>query len=145
MKHFIFLLLSLVILSSCDNDDNGNANANACTFEGATILDLNDNTQTLIPESSLKTDFFPNNDGPGMPAIEVFDTTNLGQTFVVTRAVNTGEMDSNPEIRYLGTDYTGVVTCQRGGSAVGDELLLDVVINGVFEMELCVTIDEVTP
>lgn len=146
MKKIFILCVSILLSFSCDNDDNGNApNENSCTFQGATIEDLNNNTQTLIPESDLQTDYFTNNDGPGQPAVEVFDTTVPGNTFVVTRALTVGAVDSNPEIRINNVDYTGTVTCQRTGSIVGDELRFDLIINGLGEAELCVIIDNVTP
>lgn len=147
MKRLFFVMIaSSLFIFSCNNDDNGNApNENVCNYEGASIEDQNNNTQILIPESSLTTDYFPNNDGPGMPAVEVFDNSAPGDTFVVTRALTVGDMDTSPEIRINNIDYTGTVTCQRTGSAVGDELRFDLVINGLGEAELCVVIDEVTP
>jgi len=146
MKKLLFLGLAFFFLFSCDNDDNGNApNENACTFEGATIEDQNNNTQTVIPESQLQTDFFPNNFGIGIPGVEIFDTSVPGDTFIVTSAVTLGDIDSTPEIRINNVDYTGTVTCQREGSAIGEELRLDVVVDSFGELELCVTIDNVTP
>ncbi len=139
----LLAVLLLINFLSCDNDDGNAPNQNACNYQGLTAL-IGSN-QTLIPESDLQTDYFPNNDGPGQPAVEVWDTTNPGDTFVVTRAVTAGAIDNNPEIRIAGTDYTGTVTCQIGGSAVGDELRLDIVLSNNNEAELCVIIDNVTP
>lgn len=141
-KSLIFLAFTL-ILFNCDNDDSTAPNTNVCSYQGLTALI--GTTQTLIPEANLTTDYFPNNDGPGMAAVEVYDNTNPGDTFVVTRALTVGAVDSNPEIRIGTVDYTGTVTCQRAGSAVGSELRLDIVLSSGEEAELCVLIDSVTP
>jgi len=142
LKSVLLLLLTLTFLN-CDNDDDNAANVDVCNYEGLTA-EIN-GTITLIPENELYTHYFPNNDGPGAPAVEVGYTTNLGNTFVVTRALTVGAIDTNPEIRIDDVDYAGVVTCQRANSAVGEELRFDVVLTGVGEAELCVVIDEVTP
>lgn len=140
---FLFLLTFMLILFNCDNDDNTAPNLNVCNYQGLTANISG--TQTLIPEANLTTDYFPNNDGPGMAAVEVFDNTNPGDTFVVTRALTVGAVDNNPEIRIGNIDYTGVVTCQRTGAVVGEELRFDIVLSNGEEAELCVLIDSVTP
>lgn len=145
IKKTLVVALLLAISFSCDNDDGNAPNENDCNFEGATF-DWSNNTFTSYPETDLKAELFPNNDGPGQPAIEIWDTTNPGNTFIVTRALTVGAIDTNPEIRIEGTDYTGVVTCQRiDGLAVGDEIRYDIVINGNAEAEFCGDIDEVNP
>ncbi|OBX20136.1 MULTISPECIES: hypothetical protein [Bizionia] len=145
IKSLCLLVFALAIFN-CDNDDGDpltSPNENVCNYQGLTAL-IN-NTQTLIPEAELQTDYFPNNDGPGIPVVEVFYTTDPGTTFIVTRALTLGAVDSNPEIRIDGADYAGVITCQRAGSAVGDELRFDILLDNGFEAELCVIIDDVTP
>jgi len=114
-----------------------------CNYQGLTAV--LGGTLTLIPEAQLQTDYFPNNDGVGMPAVEVFYTTVPGSTFLVTRALTVGAIDASPEIRINNIDYTGVVTCQRAGTAVGEELRFDIVLSTGEEAELCVIIDNVTP
>ena len=140
----LFLSAILFIGVSCDNDSDPSPNDNQCNYQGLTYVDNNGNINTQIPESDLTTDYFPNNDGPGQPAVEVWDNTNPGQTFIVTRALTVGAVDNSPEIRINGVNLTGTVTCQRAGNAVGDELRFDVVVGGG-EVELCVIIDNVNP
>jgi len=145
MKSLALLLFVLTIFN-CDNDDGDpitSPNEDVCNYQGLTAL-IN-NTHTLIPEAELQTDFFTDNDGPGIPAVEVFYTTTPGDTFIVTRAVTLGAVDSNPEIRIGDVDYGGVITCQRAGSAVGDELRFDILLDNGYEAELCVIIDVVNP
>lgn len=139
----IFLTLFFLALYNCDNDDGNAPNINGCSFQGLTAL-IGSN-QTLIAESNLQTDYFPNNDGPGLPAVEIFETTNPGQNFIVTRALTVGAIDNNPQITINNISYTGVVTCQIAGSAIGDELRLDIVLTGGGEAEFCVIIDSVIP
>lgn len=139
----LFLVLFILILFNCDNDDNTAPNVNVCNYQGLTALI--GSTQTLIPEVNLTTDYFPNNDGPGQAAVEVYDNTNPGDTFVVTRALTVGAVDNSPEITINNTSYTGTVTCQRAGSTVGSELRFDIVLSSGEEAELCVSIDSVTP
>ncbi len=144
-----FKLLCLVFLLitsfSCDNDDGTAPNTNGCAFAGLTIVDSGGTILGIFAEANLQTDYFPNNDGPGAPAVEVFETTNPGDNFIVTRALTVGAVDTNPEIRINNVDYTGTVTCQLAGSAVGEELRFDIIINGLGEAELCVIIDNVSP
>lgn len=147
MKTPKILLLALIVsvFFSCDNDDGNADNQNACNFEGATF-EWSNNTFTTYPEADLKAELFLNNFGVGIPGIEIWDTTNAGNTFIVTRALTAGAVDNNPEIRIEGVDYTGVVTCQRiTGMTVGDEIRYDIVINGTAEAEFCGDIDTVTP
>ncbi len=139
------VVIMLFIGTSCDNDSNPAPNDTVCNYQGLTFDDNANNVHTLIPEADLQTDYFPNNDGPGLAAVEVWDTTNPGATFIVTRALTVGAVDNNPEIKINNVNYTGVVTCQRAGSLVGEELRFDVVITGGAEAELCVIIDSVNP
>ncbi|WP_179315407.1 hypothetical protein [Winogradskyella undariae] len=139
----ILLLAITLTLFNCDNDDGNAPNISVCSYEGLTA-DIQ-GTLTLIPESDLVTDYFPDNDGPGIPAVEVYHSVSPGSTFVVTRALTVGAVDSNPQIVINGTNHSGVVTCQRAGSAVGDELRLDIVLASGEEVELCVVIDYVAP
>ena len=139
----ILLLAITLTLFNCDNDDGNAPNISVCSYEGLTAEIQG--TFTLIPETDLFTDYFPNNNGPGIGAYEVNQISNMGGTFVVTKAVTVGAVDSDPEIRINDTNYSGVVTCQRAGSAVGDEIRLDIVLASGEEVELCIVIDEVNP
>ena len=148
MKKINNLLLVFTVLLTfynCDNDDGNAPNQNTCVFQGLTYEDANQVIQTQIAEAQLQTDYFPNNDGPGLAAVEVFETTNPGNTFIVTRALTVGAIDNNPQIVIGGTSYTGVVTCQLAGNTVGAELRFDIVLTIGGEAELCVIIDSVNP
>ncbi len=137
------ILLFTVIFTfiNCDNDSNPSPNDTQCNYEGLTFLDTGNNTQTLIPEVDLTTDFFPNNGGPGIPAVEIYG----GTPFVVftTNAVTVGATE-NINLIVNGTTYPVTVTCQRAGTLVGDEFRFDVAANNV-EAEYCVIIDSVNP
>ncbi|WP_456462508.1 hypothetical protein [Lutibacter sp.] len=135
------ILVLTVSLFSCDNDNNPSPNDTQCNYQGLTFLDTGNNTQTLIPETDLTTDFFPNNGGPGIPAVEIYG----GNPFVVftTNAVTVGATE-NINIIINGTTYPVTVTCQRAGTLVGEEFRFDVTANNV-EAEYCVVIDSVTP
>lgn len=141
----ILLIALTIFFVGCDNDDNNNPNLAQCNYSGLTSEDTAGNIITQIPESQLQTDYFPNNDGPGQPAVEIFETTNPGNNYIVTRALTVGAVDNNPQIVIAGTSYTGVVTCQRVNAQVGGELRFDIVLSGGGEAELCVVIDRVTP
>lgn len=144
LKIVLLLLLSITFYN-CDNDDGNAPNTNVCNYQGVTVEDSNGNVLTQIAESDLQTDYFPNNDGPGLAAVEVWDTTAPGDTFIVTRALTVGDIDTTPEIRINNIDYTGTVTCQRANNQVGQELRFDVIVDTLGEGEVCVIIDNVTP
>lgn len=144
LNRILAIVLCLTI-NSCDNDDGNAPNMTGCNFQGLTVEDSSGTTITTINEADLQTDYFPNNDGIGMPAVEVFETTNPGNTFIVTRALTVGAIDNNPQIVINNTTFTGVVTCQLAGNSIGDELRFDIVLSNGNEAELCVIIDNVTP
>jgi len=140
--HIVSIVLTILFIGSgCDNEADPSPNDNQCNYEGLTFLDTNDNTQTLIPEADLTTELFPNNGGTGIPAVEIYG----GSPFVVftTNAVTVGATESINLI-VNGTNYPVTVTCQRAGTAIGDEFRFDVVASNV-EAEYCVIIDSVTP
>lgn len=129
----------ITALSACDNDSSPSPNDNQCNYQGLTYQDNAGNIITQIPESDLQTDYFSSGAN-----VEIWDTTNPGDTFIVTNAVTQGAVDNNPQIKINNVVLTGVVTCQRAGNnAVGDELRLDIVITGGAEAELCIVIDSV--
>ncbi len=134
-------LLLVIIITSCDNDSNLSPNDIQCNYEGLTFLDTSNSTQTLIPEVDLTTDFFPNNGGPGIPAVEIYE----GNPFVVfiTNAVTVGATE-NINLLINATTYPVTVTCQRAGTLVGEEFRFDITANNV-EAEYCVVIDSVNP
>lgn len=139
----IFLIFLAIITFSCDNDADPSPNDNQCNYEGFTFLDTSNNIQTLIAEADLTTDFFPNNGGPGIPGIEIYETANPGNMNFITDVVTLNASGSGT-LQLNGTNYAINVICQRAGTAVGDEFRFDLTSNGV-EAEFCVTIDNVTP
>lgn len=131
-----------ILLFSCDNDDGMSDNQNVCTYEGLTFFD--GTTQTLIPESQLTTELFLNGGGSGIPEIEIYETTNPGNIWLLTTAV-TANSSASGTLGINNTNYTVAVTCQRSGTAVGDEFRFDVVTTNGLEGELCVVLDEIIP
>lgn len=144
----ILLLVCVVLFASCDNDDGNSPNNSTCTFAGLTYLDANGMIVSQLSDMSLITDFFPNALGNGVGQIEVNESGNLGNNFFFTNVV-TLNSTGPAQLRINGTDFMGVTaTCQRVGSAVGDEFRYDIQIPQTpqnAEAELCVTIDVVTP
>lgn len=141
LKVSLLLFISLTMLS-CDNDDGMADNQSQCNYQGLTFDD--GSTQTLIPEAQLQTELFPNNGGPGVAAVEVYETSNPGNIWLLTEAVTLNAVGPGT-LGINGTNYTVTVTCQRAGTAVGDEFRFDVVTTGGLEGELCVVIDAVIP
>ncbi|WP_291869868.1 hypothetical protein [Maribacter sp.] len=143
MKKLILVLTIALSFLSCDNDDNNATNASACNYEGLSYLDTSNNDQTLIPEASLTTGYYPNNGGIGVPAVEIYKTDDISMVFttnvVTLNGTGTGDLIINN-----GQNITVNVTCQRAGTAVGEEFRYDVTASGI-EVEFCVVIDEVNP
>ena len=139
----LFLSAILFIGVSCDNDSNPSPNDNQCNYQGLTFLDTSNNTQTLIPETDLTTDFFPNGLGAGVGQVEIYKTANPSQMNFVTGVVTQGASGTGT-LMLNGTNYNVTVICQRAGTAVGDEFRFDVTASGV-EAEFCVVIDNITP
>ncbi|PCI06678.1 MAG: hypothetical protein COB73_09665 [Flavobacteriaceae bacterium] len=138
LKTVAIVFISFAIFS-CDNDSNPSPNDTQCNYQGLTFLDTSNNTQTLLPESDLTTEYFPNSSNG--PEVEIYG----GTPFVVftTTAVTVGATE-NTSIIINGTTYPITVTCQRAGTAVGDEFRFDLIGSGA-EAEYCVVIDAVIP
>ncbi|MCF6168276.1 hypothetical protein [Lutibacter sp.] len=113
----------------------------SCDYQGLTFLDTSTNTQTLIPEADLTTDFFPNNGGPGVGAVEIYG----GNPFVIftTNAVTAGATETI-NMTVNGTTYPVTVNCVRAGTLVGEQFTYNITANNV-TAEYCVVIDSVTP
>ncbi len=130
-------LLLVVTITSCDNDDPTTANLNVCNYAGFTFLDTSNNTQTLIAEVDLTTDFF--NTSSNGPEVEIYETSNPGN-FNFTTSVTTLNGTGTGTLVINGTTYTVNVICQRTGTAIGDEMRFDLTASGL-EAEFCVIID----
>ncbi|EGV42737.2 hypothetical protein BZARG_2523 [Bizionia argentinensis JUB59] len=137
MKTLILLAFTLVLFN-CDNDDDAAPNIDVCNYQGFTFLDTNDNTQTLIPDSELTTDFFHTSSNG--PEVEIYDTANPGDFWFVTEVVDANASGVG-RLSIGGTIHNVNVTCQRTGSAVNEEMRFDVTANGL-EAEFCVKINE---
>ena len=140
----ILIVTILFIGSSCDNEDDPSPNDNQCTYQGLTFVDMTNNINTAIPESDLTAHFFTNGAGVGLGQIEINKTTEPSQYFLSTDIVTLNAVGSGV-LRIAGTDYPVTVTCQRAGTAVGDEFRFDIVGANGEEAEFCGTIDIVTP
>lgn len=145
-KQIVLILAILFITISCDNDADPSPNDDQCNYQGLTFNDTNNNTQTLIPEDELSTGFYPNGLGAGVGQVEINKTDDMPNYFLTTKAVTLNAVDTSGTLRIAGVDYTVTVTCQRAGTAVGDEFRFDVVDNANnAEAEFCVIIDSVIP
>ena len=139
----LLIIAILFIGSGCDNDNTPSPNDNQCSYAGLTFLDTGDNTQTLIPESDLTTKIY-NNPPNGIPAVEI--STSIGSSYPLiefrTEAITVGATEIIA-VWIDGTGYNNItVTCQRAGTAAGDEFRFDLVSSGA-EAEFCVGVDNV--
>ncbi len=137
LKTILLVLLTISTLLSCDNDSDPAPNDDICEYQGLTFLDTANSTETLIPESDLTTDFFHSSSNG--PEVEIYETSNPGNfnfttTIVTVGSTGTGILNLN------GSTYNVNVTCQRTGSAIGEEMRFDVTTSGI-EVEFCVLID----
>ncbi|AUC81852.1 hypothetical protein [Lacinutrix sp. Bg11-31] len=140
----VLLFCIAFTFSNCDNDDDTTTpNVDVCSYQGLTFLDVSSNTQTLIPETDLTTDYLTG--GSNGPEIEVYETSNPGN-FNFTTTVVDDNTTGISTINYNGNTYLNIATtCQRGvtgttGAVVGDEFRFDISGNGV-EIELCIIVD----
>lgn len=147
LKTTISIVLIITLLISCDNDSSPSPNDTQCNYQGLSYLDTSNNTQILIPEANLNTQFFPNaNNGPyGNPGVEIAGTAPNGDfVFFVTNVITENTTGVVRDFTINGEQIQGItsVTCQRAGTLVGEEFRYDITISG-FETEFCVIIDEV--
>lgn len=132
----ILLLVVAITLFNCDNDDNNADNQDDCNYAGFTFFDSN-NTQTLIPESDLITDFYYTSSNG--PEVEIYKAADPGNFWFVTLVVTDGATGGG-QLSVNGTIYNVNVTCQRAGNAVGEEFRYDISGGGI-EAEYCVKIN----
>ncbi|MFD2541703.1 hypothetical protein ACFSSB_05165 [Lacinutrix gracilariae] len=131
------LLILTLVLFNCDNDDDNAVNQDDCNFAGFTFLDTSDNTQTLIAESDLTTDFYYTSSNG--PEVEIYKSSDPGNFWFVTLVVTDGQTGGG-QLSVNGTIYNVNVTCQRAGNAIGEEFRYDITGSGL-EAEYCVVID----
>lgn len=139
LKTLLILLLTITFFN-CSNDDDINnppVNANGCTFAGFTFEDMASNTQTLIPEADLTTQYLAASSNG--PEVEVYQTNSPGN-FNFTTTVVTLNATGTGTLNYNGNTYTVNVICQLAGTNIGDEFRFDITASGL-EAELCVVID----
>ena len=132
------------ILFSCNNDDPNNPapNTNQCNYSGLTFLDTNNNTQTLIPEANLTSVLASNFGGVGVAGIQISGTTSSGGAVAFGTTAITMNATDTTTLFFNGTNYPVTITCQRAGTAVGDEFRFDITGNGL-EAEFCITLDTI--
>ncbi len=109
-----------------------------CDYEGLTFNDTSNNTQTLISESDLTTDFF--NTSSNGPEVEIYKTANPSDMNFVTTVVTEGATGTGT-LMINGTNYPVNVTCQKTGNAVGDEMRFKLTATGI-DAKFCVIIDQ---
>ncbi|MEE9363838.1 MAG: hypothetical protein V3U92_14650 [Cellulophaga sp.] len=143
MKHLTLLIVFTLLIISCNNDDGNTINETVCNYQGLSYLDTSNNNQTLLPETDLQTQFFPNsNNGPfGSPGVEISSFVSSPTLFFTTNVIDLNTFGPGT-LTLDGIDYSVTVTCQRAGTAIGDEFRYDIVAAGI-EAEFCVGIDEV--
>jgi len=147
MKKTTIILCFLCLITSCNNDDDANndaTNETECNFQGLSYLDTSNLDQILVAETDISTQFFPNaSNGPfGAPGFEINSNVSPNPFFFTTNVITLNQTGDGMLTIGNGTEQIVTVTCQREGTAVGDEVRLDVVIGSV-EVEFCVIIDEV--
>ncbi|AUC77038.1 hypothetical protein [Olleya sp. Bg11-27] len=147
MKKITYILVLLCLVTSCNNDDDTNndaTNETECNYQGFSYLDNSNNDQTIIAESELNTQYFPNaSNGPfGAPGIEIASFSSSPTIFFTTNVNELNETGIGFLTLDSGQEQQVTVTCQRAGTAVGDEIRLDIVYSSI-EVEFCVIIDEV--
>ncbi|RLJ69136.1 hypothetical protein CLV86_0530 [Lacinutrix venerupis] len=128
------VVLVVLTLFNCNNDDDDAPNVDVCNYQGMSYLDTSDNTQILIPEADLTTDYFASSSNG--PEWEIYGNTQGGDflTLVYSPGTNTYEFI------YNGTQYPVTITVQRDDNVLGGEIRCDVSHSG-FEIEYCVIID----
>lgn len=138
------ILVVALLFTNCDNDDGNAPNETACNYKGFSYLDTSDNTQILVPEADIGTQFFPNaSNGPnGSPGFEIVSNATPNAFFFTTDAIVLNQTGTGRLTLNNGQEQVVTVTNQRAGTAVGEEVRLDVVL-GSIEVEFCVVIDEV--
>lgn len=130
----ILLLAITLTLFNCDNDDGNADNQDDCNYQGMSYLDTSDNTQILIPEADLTTDYFVTSSNG--PEWEIYGTTTGGDFLTLVYSPGT----STYEFIFNGTNYPVTITVQRDDNVLGGEIRCDVSHSG-FEIEYCVIID----
>jgi len=145
IKRLSVIAMLCLGLVSCNNDDTNATNISACNYEGFSYYDSNNQDQLILPESELSTQYFPNaGNGPyGAPGIEIASFSSSPTIFFTTNVLE--ENETGIGRIYLNGEVEPqmvAVTCQRTGTAIGDEMRYDVSY-GSIEVEFCVIIDEV--
>jgi len=128
LKTFLLITSMFIIILSCDNDNNPSPNDDQCTYNGITFNDNYNNINTVISDDNLTTTFYPNANGQGVGRVEIRETNNPNDNFLITDVVTDGATGTGI-FRYMGINYPQpiTVTCQRAGTSVGDDFRLDVV------------------
>jgi len=147
IKKLSLIIMVLCIVISCNNDDDINndaTNETQCNYQGFSYLDGDSNDQTLISETELNTQYFPNaSNGPyGAPGIEIASYISSPTLFFTTNTIDLNTTGTGLITIDGGQEQSVIVTCQLAGVAIGDEVRFDVVY-GSIEVEFCVIIDEV--
>ncbi len=112
---------------------------NQCEYEGLKFDDNANNIHILIPENELTTDFFHTSSNG--PEVEIYKTAAPGDMNFVTTVVAQGA--SGTGILHInGNTYNVDVTCEKTGSAVGEEMRFKMSNASGIEAKFCVMIDQ---
>lgn len=145
MKTLFKFAIILILFVHCDNDSTSYENDDQCNYQGLSWVDSANNTTVEISDTALSTKLFASATAGGNPApyLEISGVNSAGTSVLfITSQILIGS--SKGKLIIDGGDSQSVnVTCQRAGTAVGDEFRYDVVTLNGLEFEFCVTIDQV--
>lgn len=141
-KHNLLILLLTAILAfsvSCGPEpDPEPEQDDSCEYQGMTYTDTSNNSTTSTPEAELTTELYSSSQSP---SLEIYKTTDPGSMNFSTSVLTEGD-SGDGWLNYNGTGSNVTVTCDKAGTAVGDEFRFSVTGTG-FTAYFCVRIDEV--
>lgn len=137
----LLLMFAVLLIGSGCPSSSSNPGPADCDFEGVTLTESNGNV-TMIPETDLNTQFFPNAaNGPnGAPGIEIVENIDFTMFFITNVITDGAEGSGN--LNFNNVDYAVWVSCELEGDSVGEEMryiFTSSDVNG----EFCVVIDEI--
>ena len=133
----ILLVITMIAIStSCGPEPEEPQQDDSCDYQGMTYTDTSNNSQTSIPEAELTTELFSSSS-----SIEIYKTTDPGSMNFSTNVITDGGTGTGT-LNYNGSTINVNVTCQKAGTAVGDEFRYDVTGTNL-EVQFCVEIDQV--
>ncbi len=132
----ILLVTVMIAISTSCGPDPEPEKDDKCDYQGFTYTNTSNNSQTSIPEAELTTELFPSSS-----SIEIYKTTDPGNMNFSTGVITDGGTGTGT-LNYNGSTISVNVTCQKAGTAVGDEFRYDVTGTNL-EAQFCVEVDQV--